>query len=186
MITLSGEEKKALLALARETISAALERRPPAYAAGPEVKGNLRQPGGAFVTIHIGRELRGCIGRLSSPDPLEETVRRMARAAAFEDPRFPPVSAGEWQRCHLEISVLSPMESCPDFRQVVVGRDGLYLTYRGRSGVFLPQVPEEQGWDLEAYLEHLCVKAGVPAGSYRQPGAELFTFTAVVFSEPAG
>jgi AmmeMemoRadiSam system protein A len=107
----------------------------------------------------------------------------MAVEAAFGDPRFPPLKAAEFVLCDIEISVLSPMERCPDPRQVKVGVHGLYLIYRGRAGVLLPQVPVEQSWNLDEYLDYICVKAGVPPKSYAEPDAELRTFTAVVFGE---
>jgi AmmeMemoRadiSam system protein A len=103
--------------------------------------------------------------------------------AAFGDPRFPPLSKDELPLCDIEISALSPMEKCADPRSVKVGVHGLYLIYHGRAGVLLPQVPVEQGWDLDQYLDYICVKAGVPPKSYEAPGAELLTFTAVVFGE---
>jgi AmmeMemoRadiSam system protein A len=115
--------------------------------------------------------------------PLEKTVRNMAEEAAFGDPRFPSLSPEEFPRCSIEISALSPMSPCPNPREVKLGVHGLYLVHRGRAGVLLPQVPAEQGWDLDEYLDYICVKAGLPAGSYQAPGAELFTFTAVVFGE---
>jgi AmmeMemoRadiSam system protein A len=114
--------------------------------------------------------------------PLEKTVQTMAPEAAFGDPRFPPLTAPELPRCSLEISALSPMQLCPDPRSVRVGVHGLYLTHRGRAGVLLPQVPLEQGWDLDEYLDYICIKAGLPPHSYEAPGAQLFTFTAEVFS----
>jgi AmmeMemoRadiSam system protein A len=197
--TITKEEQRVLLADARETIAAKLEGRPPRYERPAELAaaveaGNsaLTRSCGAFVTLHMdtgrGRSLRGCIGRMGSaggrePDFLEETVRAMAFAAAFEDPRFPPLGAGELEKCHIEISVLSPMELCHDPRQVQVGVHGLYLAHRGRSGVLLPQVPEEQGWDLDEYLDYICVKAGLPPRSWEAPGAKLYTFTATVFGE---
>jgi AmmeMemoRadiSam system protein A len=115
--------------------------------------------------------------------PLEETVRIMAREAAFGDPRFPPLGTDELAECRVEISALSPMSICPDPRQVKVGVHGLYLIRGGRSGVLLPQVPVEQGWDLTQYLEYICIKAGLPAGSCNAPDATLYTFTAIVFGE---
>jgi AmmeMemoRadiSam system protein A len=184
--TISGDEKALLLAEARETIAAKLENRAPIYAP-EETNGSLALRCGAFVTLHIkeaaDRRLRGCIGRMSTPDPLRRTVRSMALDAAFGDPRFPPVKKEELLRCHIEISALSPMEKCPGPEQVKVGVHGLYLIYQGRAGVLLPQVPLEQGWDLNEYLDYICVKAGVPPKSYLAPGAELFTFTAEVFGE---
>jgi AmmeMemoRadiSam system protein A len=107
----------------------------------------------------------------------------MAREAAFGDPRFPPLRKDEFGQTHIEISALSPMEVCPDPRQVKVGVHGLYIRKGGRSGVLLPQVPVEQGWDLDEYLEYICVKASLPPGSWKAPDAELLTFTAIVFGE---
>jgi AmmeMemoRadiSam system protein A len=197
--SINGEEKQTLLADARETIAARLEKRKPEYRRSPElaaaVEGDasaLSMPCGAFVTIHTAdgqagtgdkRRLRGCIGRMGASETLEKTIRVMAVEAAFGDPRFPPLSPEELPRCELEISVLSPMERCPNPRQVKVGVHGLYLSYHGRAGVLLPQVPVEQGWNLDEYLDYICVKAGVPAKAYEAPDAELFTFTAVVFGE---
>jgi AmmeMemoRadiSam system protein A len=188
--TLTNAEKQALLADARETIAAKLENRTARYARDAElqkaaVAGNsaLKKPCGAFVTLHIGRNLRGCIGRMSAREALEETVRTMAIEAAFDDPRFPPLQKEELPRVTLEISALSPMEICGDPRQVKVGVHGLYLIHQGRAGVLLPQVPLEQGWDLDEYLDYICVKAGLPPKSYEAPGALLYTFSAVVFGE---
>jgi AmmeMemoRadiSam system protein A len=191
--TITGQEKEALLAEARETISAKLEGRQPQYRLEPvlqkaieEGASALSKPCGAFVTLHSGqgkKNLRGCIGRMSASGPLEKTVRTMALEAAFGDPRFPPLDAAEFPGISIEISALSPMELCPDPRSVQVGVHGLYLIHRGRGGVLLPQVPVEQGWDLDEYLDYICVKAGLPPHSYDAPGAELYTFTAVVFGE---
>jgi AmmeMemoRadiSam system protein A len=185
--TITGEEREVLLKDARETIAAVLENRNPVYSRRPETKGtgasSLKEPCGAFVTLHKKGQLRGCIGRMASPDPLEKTVRTMAAEAAFRDPRFPPLAGDELDACRIEISVLSPMEPCADPRQVKVGIHGIYLVHRGRSGVLLPQVPVEQGWNLDEYLDYICVKAGLPPGSCDEPGAKLFTFTATVFGE---
>ena len=120
---------------------------------------------------------------MDAAEPLLETVRSMAREAAFGDPRFPPLGTGELERCTIEISVLSPLTRCADPGTVRVGVHGLYLAYRGRRGVLLPQVPVEQGWDRAAYLDYICIKAGLPARSFEREGAELYTFTALVFGE---
>jgi AmmeMemoRadiSam system protein A len=193
---ITGEEREVLLADARESIAAKLAGRRPVYHRSPGLEqltargeSALAKPCGAFVTLHIRGEgdgkpsLRGCIGRMTAAWPLEKTVRDMAAEAAFGDPRFPPLSPEELPRCSIEISALSPMEPCPNPREVRVGVHGLYLVHRGRAGVLLPQVPVEQGWDLDQYLDYICVKAGLPAGSYGEPGARLFTFTAAVFGE---
>jgi hypothetical protein len=190
--TITGQEKKALLALARETIAAKLEKRQPQYDFEPSIEkaieegiSALSKPCGAFVSLHSrdGRKLRGCIGRMAAATPLEKTVRIMALEAAFGDPRFPPLDASEFPKIDIEISALSPMEICPDPRSVKVGVHGLYLMHQGRSGVLLPQVPVEQGWSLDEYLDYICLKAGLPPRSYEAPGAALYTFTAVVFGE---
>ena len=201
--TITEQEKKLLLAEARETIAAKLEKRQPQYSLEPssekgikkaihkaieEGTSALSKPCGAFVSLHIKdeqgkRKLRGCIGRMAASSPLQKTIRAMATEAAFSDPRFPPLDASELERLDIEISALSPMEPCADPLSVKVGIHGLFLSYRGRSGVLLPQVPVEQGWNLNEYLDYICVKAGLPPHSYDAPGAELYTFTAVVFGE---
>ena len=195
---ITPEERQLLLADARETIAAELEGRKPQYRRGDSASIDaapdsvLRQPCGAFVTLHKlsgggpvprDRSLRGCIGRMAANLPLEETVRLMACEAAFGDPRFPPLRPEELALCHIEISALSPMSVCPDPQQVEVGVHGLYLIRGGRSGVLLPQVPVEQGWNRQQYLDYICVKAGLPPESYNAPDATLHTFTAVVFGE---
>jgi len=189
--TITENEQKILLSQAREVIIAEIENRKPIFAGNDElgVKGdsNLFTPCGAFVSLHTqnasGRSLRGCIGRMSANLPLIETVRTMAKEAAFGDPRFPPLRKEELSRCHIEISALSPMTPCGDPKKVKVGVHGLYLIYQGRSGVLLPQVPVEQKWNLDEYLDYICVKAGVPSGSCYSPNAQLYTFTAIVFGE---
>jgi uncharacterized protein len=188
--TISPEEQKILLGDARESIASKLENRQPRYSQEAGKSKVLQEPCGAFVTLHKleagepeGRSLRGCIGRMSATMPLIETVRVMAREAAFGDPRFPPLGQGELDQCHIEISALSPMSVCPDPQQVKVGVHGLYLVRGGRAGVLLPQVPVEQGWNRQEYLDYICVKAGLPAKSYEAPDATLYTFTAVVFGE---
>ncbi|MCL2411527.1 MAG: AmmeMemoRadiSam system protein A [Treponema sp.] len=192
--TLTTKEQNILLADAREAITAALERRKPSFHQIDE-QSVLNTPCGAFVSLHKGRDLRGCIGRMTALDtkaafgakdsnlPLFETVRLMAKEAAFGDPRFPPLNKEELNICHIEVSALSPMTLCHDPMLVKVGTHGLYLTASGRSGVLLPQVPVEQGWTLHEYLEYICIKAGLPPGSYKTPNAQLYTFTAIIFTE---
>lgn len=137
---------------------------------------------GSFVTLTLQGNLRGCIGSIIGQEPLYRNVAHMARAAAFEDPRFPPLTPEEWARASMEVSVLGPLTPCPDPQAVEVGRHGLLLQLGQRSGVFLPKVPVEQGWDLPAYLENLCRKAGLPSGSWQHPEAQLYWYEALVFS----
>lgn len=136
---------------------------------------------GSFVTLTLDGRLRGCIGSLMGVEPLFRNVARMAFAAAFQDGRFSPLSVEEWERTAMDISVLGPLTPCPDPQAVEVGRHGLVLRRAGRSGVFLPKVPVEAGWDLPTYLERLCAKAGLPGGSWREPDAELFWYEALAF-----
>ena len=186
---ISSEEKRYLLALARETISARLEKRGAVYPKQPgSESSSLSKPCGAFVTLHIktpggSQQLRGCIGRMIASTALEQTVKTMAIEAAFGDPRFPPLSKDELSRVSIEISALSPLEPCADPRSVKVGVHGVYLIHKGRSGVLLPQVPVEQGWNQNEYLDYINIKAGLPPGSWDDPTAERYVFTAVVFGE---
>jgi uncharacterized protein len=139
---------------------------------------------GAFVTLKTRStgHLRGCIGHVEADQSLGATVRRMAVAAATQDPRFPLVTLEELDALRLEISVLSPLE--PIYPEdVEVGRHGLLLRFRGRSGLLLPQVPVAQRWDRDSFLDHTCRKAGLPPGSWRDPACELLAFTAIVFGE---
>lgn len=184
--SINNEDRQFLLTLARESIAAELEGRKPEYQSSQSTV--LEQPCGAFVTLHKitasgERDLRGCIGRMTANLPLIQTVRVMAHEAAFGDPRFPPLRPGELEQCRIEISALSPMTICPDPQQVQVGIHGLYLTRGGRAGVLLPQVPVEQGWNRDQYLDYICIKAGLPPQSYNASDATLYTFTAVVFGE---
>ena len=185
--TISAEEKEILLTQARESINAEMEKRKPDFS-NADIRHDsvLLEPCGAFVSLHtVGKErnLRGCIGRMIANLPLIETVRLMAKEAAFGDPRFPPLKKDELSGCHIEISTLSPMTPCPNPQKVKIGVHGLYIKRGGRSGVLLPQVPVEQGWNLARYLEYICIKAGLPSDSLNSPDTELFTFTAIVFGE---
>ena len=178
--SLTEAEKGALKDLVRLSIAGRLfpdqgVERP----AAPNEK--LSRSFGAFVTLTLGGHLRGCIGNVVGDGPLWETVWNMARAAAFEDPRFRPVGPEEFERLSLEISILSPLTQCPDPGLVEVGRHGLLITHRGRSGLLLPQVPLEWGWDREAFLAQTCHKAGLPPDSWKDPAAVLYWFEAEVF-----
>lgn len=149
--------------------------------------GVLHRSLGAFVTFKKNGHLRGCIGSLLGDGPLYLTVARMARAAAFEDPRFPPVTAAEVPELELDISVLGPLTRCPDPSLVRVGRHGLLVRQGFRSGVLLPQVPVEWGWDRETFLAQTCHKAGLPPDVWRDAWkdgrTELYWFEAEVFGD---
>lgn len=142
---------------------------------------------GAFVTLRINAQLRGCIGNLFSHDPLYKTVSKMAQAAAFSDRRFPPLQKSEYDTLDLEISIMGPITPCKDISKIELGRHGLILRGQARQGLLLPQVPLEFNWTLPEFLQHLCIKAGLPPKSWEQawikPGIELYWFEAVVLEE---
>ena len=175
----SPEERALLLRLVHQTIDAALrgERAP----AGPAPLPHLDQPRGAFVTLHLEGELRGCVGFIQPTRGLYQTIVDAALNAAFHDPRFLPVSEEEASELEVEISVLSlPQPILPE--QVVVGRHGLVVARGLYRGLLLPQVAVEQQWDAPTFLEQTCLKAGLPTDAWRR-GATLQGFTAEVFGE---
>lgn len=148
----------------------------------------VRERRGAFVSLHEnGGDLRGCIGHVASDRTLGEVIRQVAVSAARSDPRFPPVEPGELANLRIEISVLSqprPVATADLCRgELVIGRDGV-LIRRGRvQALLLPQVATEHGFSPEAFLRAVCQKAGLAPASWREPGTEVFTFTADVFVE---
>lgn len=179
-LPLTGEDKKALLSLARNTITQFLNLQ-----ITPLVRGfspAASQPRGVFVTLKKRGELRGCIGHMEPDAPLAWQVGAMSMQSAFNDPRFPPLSADELKDTEIEISVLTPMKPVSGPQDIVVGRDGVFIRKKGRSAVFLPQVAVEQGWSREEMLDHLAMKAGLSPRDWRE-GCQFFTFQAIVFSE---
>ena len=181
---LRKEEEQLLGLLAVTSIVSRLQgmdNSPDRVCSEQDLSATVRKELGSFVTLHKGGNLRGCIGTIVGREPLWRNVWRMARAAAFEDPRFAPLKAPEWTQVSMEISVLGPLAPCTDTAAIEIGRHGLLLAHAGHSGVFLPQVPVEQGWDVPAYLHHLCLKAGLAPGSWEKPGAQLYWYEARVF-----
>jgi AmmeMemoRadiSam system protein A len=144
----------------------------------------LMNPQGAFVTIKIKGQLRGCIGNFGIRDakPLFQTVSDMAVAAAVQDPRFPPLAKRELAQVEIEISALTPLLPEDDPEEIEVGRHGIYITKGRRSGVLLPQVATEYGWDRLTFLEQTCRKAGLGPDDWKE-GATISTFEAEIFSE---
>ena len=138
---------------------------------------------GVFVTLRKRGELRGCIGMIEGRKPLAEGIQTMAIAAATDDPRFPAVTSSELKEISIEISVLTPPVAVNHLDEIVAGRDGVILRKGYNSGVFLPQVATEQGWNRDTFLDHLDLKAGLPVGSHKEKDAKLFKFTADVFGE---
>jgi len=174
----SQEERRLLLHLAHHAISAALavqklDLTPPTR--------HLAEPRGAFTTLHLQGKLRGCIGYVLPKHSLFQTVAETAQAAAFDDPRFVPVTAEEAPSLTVEISVLSPLQSIRP-EEVVVGLHGLVVAKGSRRGLLLPQVPVEWGWDRETFLSQTCLKAGLAPDCWMHD-AEIKVFTAEVFGD---
>ena len=178
--TLAEQDRRILLQTAREAIGARLDGRQPLFPPAPQ---SLATPCGAFVTLKINGELRGCIGHISACQPLLEAVKDVAVSSAFEDPRFPPLSLPEWLQVRIEISVLSPFECITDIQRITIGVHGVMVKNGHRSGLLLPQVATEQGWDREAFLAHCCRKAGLPVDAWRSPQTRIEIFSATVFQE---
>ncbi|MBZ5548560.1 MAG: AmmeMemoRadiSam system protein A [Acidobacteriia bacterium] len=173
----SIEERGILLAIAHEAIFSAFTGRVPEAAFSP----HLSDPRGVFTTLYLDGDLRGCVGYAMPIAPLYRAVSETARAAAFEDSRFLPVTEEEAARLEVSLSVLSclfPIQA----EEVEVGRHGLVVCMGGRRGLLLPQVPAEYDWDRETFLEQTCRKAGLPSDAWRK-GATLDAFTAEVFGD---
>lgn len=179
--SLTPEEKKKLLGIARDTI----EKRANGERPVPpeEASGALSESRGAFVTLHKHGHLRGCIGCFVGEGPLAETIQRMAISAGWEDPRFPPVRKEEVDDIDIEISVLSPLREIDDVSEIEVGRHGIYITKGFYRGVLLPQVATEQGWDRDTFLSHTCIKAGLSPDAWKNKDLKIEVFTAEIFGE---
>ncbi len=177
---LSPDERRLLLRLARNAIAAALRGATPPSPSDPSPA--LQQAAGAFVSLHARGELRGCVGTLSSDRPLWQTVVRIAVAAAFEDPRFPPLTEAELADTEIEISRLGPLHLTRP-ADVVVGRDGVCVMRGQARGVLLPQVAGHYGWDRERLLDEVCRKADLPIDTWRRAGCEIHRFTAEIFAD---
>jgi AmmeMemoRadiSam system protein A len=180
-MNLTGSEKELLLRVARSSIEAHLKGRSPTL---PEkIPAILNEPHGVFVTLHRHGRLRGCIGYLEAVKPLINAVQDMAVAAAFRDPRFPPLREDELADIDLEISVLSPMRRVFKVEEIEVGKHGLYIERALARGLLLPQVATEHHWNRTTFLEQTCVKAGLPPSAWRDPESRIYVFSAEIFSE---
>lgn len=180
MSPLPSEERRTLLDLARRAIVFAVEHH--RWAEGGIPTGILKQPAGAFVTLHHRGRLRGCIGQVEAVDSLAHVVARCAVSAALEDPRFQPLSRRELAGVEIEISVLSSLAMISP-AEIEVGKHGLIVT-RGRNrGVLLPQVPVQYQWTVERFLEETCLKGALEREAWRDSATRIQAFTAEVFSE---
>jgi uncharacterized protein len=174
----SSEERALLLHLAHDSIVSALEGR--VISLDPPTP-HLSELRGTFASLYLHGELRGCVGYVVPTSPLYQTVAETARAAAFEDNRFPPVSRDEAPHLEIELSILSPPESI-NADAIEIGRHGLLISQHGRRGLLLPQVAAEHQWDRHTFLEQTCRKAQLPPDAW-QKGATLQAFTAEIFGD---
>lgn len=179
---ISKEEKQILLDAARNTIQSLFEEvelTKPDYKKHPILKSHS----GAFVTLTIDDNLRGCIGYIISDEPLFDTVCNAATSAAMHDPRFPQLSRKEFDKIHIEISILSEPFPIESYEDIEVGKHGLILEDEGRRGLLLPQVPIEHNMNRDQYLSALCNKAGFRSDYWQKKQLRLKAFTATVFEE---
>jgi AmmeMemoRadiSam system protein A len=180
--SLTDAEKSELLTLARKSVEHVVQKGD-AYEPPASTSATLNQERGAFTTLHKNGDLRGCIGYTSAAKPLYITVRDTATLAAMRDPRFQQVSAAELPSLEYEISVLSPLRRVTDIQQIRIGEHGLLMKNGDSEGLLLPQVPTEQKWDRQTFLEQTCRKAGMNANCWKDDDTDIFSFTAVVFNE---
>lgn len=180
--SISIQDKKELLKIARSTIEKQIrENKIPEFNTAGYSK-TMMTPCGAFVTLKKYGDLRGCIGRFTSEEPLYKVIREMAIAAATQDTRFEPVNESEIARLEIEISVLSPMKKINSIDEIVLGKHGIYIKKGWSSGTFLPQVATETGWNKEEFLGHCARdKAGIGWNGWKD--AEIYIYSAEVFSE---
>ena len=179
--------RQTLLQLAREALESSFGMKDsPLY---ERLKREEKEPYtyevGCFVTLHNKKSgnLCGCIGNLWGKGPLLEEIPKLARAAAFNDPRFYPLKQEELVSIVIQLSLLSRMQSIDEYQNIRLGIDGVLLTHGYHRAVFLPQVATEQGWDLETMLTQLCRKAGLDQNAYRDEACRFEVFQAQVFGE---
>jgi hypothetical protein len=177
---LDDSDRRELLRIARATLREFLATgyMPP----GAPHRKSLLLPMGAFVSVYVDGELRGCMGRVDADTPLYLAVEQLAVAAASRDPRFEAVRMEELKQARLEVSVLSPVTPIAH-DDIEIGRHGLVVTRGPRRGLLLPQVAVKHGFNREQFLDETCAKAGLPAGAWQEAGTTVQAFTAEVFTE---
>ena len=178
-MVIDSDDQRRLLDLAHRALEARVR-----HDGLPEIDSTLAPDvrRGAFVSIFHEGELRGCLGRLNSQLPIARLVAELAQAVADSDPRFHRVTPQELDAIDLEISVLTREREIQSVEEIEIGRHGLIVEQDSSRGLLLPQVPTEHGWDRDAFLDHTCLKAGLPADAWRR-GARIFVFEAEVFGE---
>ena len=178
---LTREEKEYLMQIAKEAVYNRIRGK--SYTPPPPPTEKLARPSGVFVTLKNRGVLRGCIGYVIPIKPLYIATAEVAGEAAVNDPRFSPVRPEEFDDLEFEISVLTPLEKVEDINEIEVGKHGLLIRAGYYQGVLLPQVPVEYGWDRYEFLDNTCLKAGLSPGCWKEPGVEIYKFSAYVFTD---
>lgn len=180
---LTPEEGDTLLLLARETIEATVIEAPLPELPAQQITEGLQRQLGAFVTLKIRGELRGCIGEMNWERPVHRNVVRAAIGAALHDPRFEPLAESELARIQIETTILGALQLIPRAEEFDPRQHGIQFELAGRRAVFLPQVARETGWGRELLLENLCLKAGLVRDAWKHPQAVFKIFTTQEFAE---
>ena len=176
---LSPAQQQELLAYARAVIASRFGHPVPELPSDQafEIKRGL------FVSLHLQGNLRGCIGYVEGQASLRKSVHEMALAAAFRDPRFPPLRSAEMEMLELEISVLGDLIPISGPDDILIGRDGLFIEHPNGSGLLLPQVATDWNWTAEEFLRQVCRKAGLANDAWQDPATVLYRFEAEVFGD---
>ncbi|MDA3893670.1 MAG: AmmeMemoRadiSam system protein B [Salinivirgaceae bacterium] len=179
---LDDTDKEQLLSLARNAISSKLENNQNTELSSDNYSAKLHSNCGVFVSIHKKKELRGCVGRFISDDPLFELVQKMAISSAFYDTRFSPISINDLGDITIEISILSPLKEITNHEEIIIGKHGIYIKQGYKKGTLLPQVAVKNNWSVEEFLGY-CSKHKTGIGWDGWKNAELYTYTAQIFKE---
>jgi AmmeMemoRadiSam system protein A len=180
MPSLSEADREAILALAREAVEEAV-CRDRLLTEFPKT-GIFELHCGVFVTLHVAKRLRGCIGVIEAKEPLGESIARCAASAALEDPRFDRMRPEEIKDLEIEVSLLSPLQLIQP-EDVVIGKHGLLVEQGFHRGLLLPQVAVEYHLDREHFLKESCHKAGLPGDAWTIPETRIYGFTCEIMAE---
>ncbi len=187
-MSLSDRDGEILVKMARAAVTEYLKARKKIILS-EDFKSRFSYNSGVFITLNKAKDLRGCIGFPTPEKKLYQSLVEAALASATEDPRFPPVKYEELTDISFEVTVLTPpvevrVENTLDYpSKIKVGRDGLIVRWEFGSGLLLPQVPIEYGWNEEEFLNHTCEKANAPQDCWKRRETKILRFEGVVFKE---
>ena len=181
MPSLFEADQKAILELARQAVVEAVCRN--RCLGQIPINGIFATKRGAFVTLHVDKRLRGCIGVIEAKEPLGENVAHCAMSAALQDPRFRRMQPADLATLEIEVSLLSPVEAIRP-EEIEIGKHGLLIEHGSQRGLLLPQVAVEHHLDAEHFLKETCYKAGLPGDAWRAPETRIYGFTCEIFADP--